>query len=70
MNIVIFSLTALIVYGILQYGYKLWKKAELEDKMSELEEIDTDNENILEYKKTHKGDINKKRKTIKQFYEE
>jgi hypothetical protein len=70
MNVIIFSLTVLVMYGIISYAYKLWKRADLQEKMGDLEEIDTQNESILQYKKSHKGSYNKKRKTIKNFYEE
>ena len=67
MNVVIFSLTILAMYGIIAYAYKAWKRAEVEDKMEEIEEIEHQHAEILAFKKVHKGDVKKKRKTIKDF---
>ena len=70
MNIIIFSLTVLALYGIIRIGYNAFKNADLEEKMEDLDFIDEQHEDILQYKTTYKGNNNKKRKAIKSFYEE
>ena len=70
MNILIFSLTVLVIYGILSKGHKAWKSADIHEKMEEIEDIEEQNAEILEFKKAHKGDLNKKRKNIKKFNKE
>ena len=70
MNIIIFSLTVLLFYGILVKGYKAYKNADIEDKMEEIEGLEELNEEILDFKKAHKGDREKQRKIIKDFNKE
>ena len=68
--IVLYSLTALLCYGIIVKAYKAFKNADIEEKMEEIENIEEQNGKIIEFKKIHKGNINKKRKKIKDFTKE
>lgn len=70
MNIIIFCLTILACYGIITLSAKAWKKADVSDKMEEIEDIEELNKKIKEFKKTHKGDLNKKREVIEDFKQE
>lgn len=70
MNIVIFCLTILACCGIITKAYKAWKRADLKEKMLELEEISNDYDDIIQYKKNYKGKPKVKRKAIKNFYKE
>ena len=49
---------------------KEYKKADIEDKMEEIEDLEELNEEILAFKKVHKGDREKQRKIIKDFNKE
>jgi len=70
MSIIIFSLTVLLGYVILTKAYKALKKADIEDKMKETKDLEKHEAEILEFKKVHDGDLNEKRKTIKNFTKE
>lgn len=71
MNVVIFSLTILAVYAIMSKAYQSWKRADLKEKMSDLQEINTQHEEIIQFKKKYKtGQAKKQHKTIKNFYKE
>jgi hypothetical protein len=75
MNIFIFCLTILAMYGILRYAHKAWKRAEyteegqtkIRDRMEEIEDLEQNYENIIDFNKSHKGSIKKKQKTIDKF---
>ena len=67
MNIGIFCLTIFATYGIINIAYKAWKRADLKEKMKDIEEIETQYDDIKIFKKKHKGDINKKQQTVKNF---
>lgn len=70
MGLVIFCLTILLTYGIINAAYKKFKSLQIEEKMEDIETTEEDAEKILAFKKKHKGDINKKRKIIKDFKKE
>jgi len=78
MNIFIICLTILLIYGILHTVYKAWKAPEYTDerqkkireKMEEIEETEEAYNNVVNFKKTHKGNLNKKQKTIETFTKE
>ncbi len=70
MNVLIFSLTILAIYGILSYAYRAWNRADINEKMSEIEELERANEYIKEFKKAHKGNREKQRQVIKDFNKE
>ena len=66
MNIFIFCLTILAVYGILRLAYGAWKIADIKDTMEEIEEVEENYKNIGKFNKEHKS-INKKNKTVENF---
>lgn len=70
MNIIIFSLTILVIYGIMTYAYSAIKNADIKEKMEEIEDIEKQCETIKEFKKTHKGDLKKQKETITTFTKE
>lgn len=70
MNILIFCLTLLVCCGILSYAHKKWKEADVKEKMEEIEGIEHLEAQVFQFKKAHKGDLNKKKNNIKNFTEE
>ena len=70
MNIVIFCLTIALIYGIICYSAKLWRKADIKEKMEEIAELEEKYDNVKAFKKIHKGNLKEKRKTIKSFIKE
>ena len=67
MNILIFSLTILAMYGIIVYSFKLWKNADIKEKMQDIENTEENYKDIIKFKKAHKGNITKKEEVIKDF---
>lgn len=66
MNIIIFSLTILGVYGILRLAYRAWKIACITEEMDNIEEVEKNYEKIVKFNKEHKS-INKKKETVENF---
>ena len=67
MNIIIFSLTILSMYGILRYAYKAYQRADIKETMENIKETEENYNNVVEFIKTHKGSIKQKNKTIDKF---
>lgn len=70
LQIVLYSLTSLLCYGIMVKAYKAYKNADIEEKMEEIKNIEEQEGVIIEFKKIHKGNINKKRQKIDKFIKE
>ena len=78
MNIFIFCLTILAIYGILVMLYKALKNPEYTDetqkkireRMEEIKETEDTYNNVVKFKKTHKGNLKKKQQTIETFTKE
>lgn len=70
MNILIFCLTTLAVYAILSRSYKAWNHADVEDKMTEIIDLEKVSSDIKTFKKSHKGSAEKKRQIINKFKQE
>ena len=70
MNIIIFCLTILVIYGIIAKTIKAYKKLDIKQKMEDIEETEENYENVVKFKKAHKGDLKKKKKIIKTFTKE
>ena len=70
MNVVIFSLTILAIYGIINFSYKLWKRADIKEKKREIDDIYIQEAEIRTFKKAHKGNRKQQRKNIKNFNKE
>ena len=69
------------MYGILRKAYQAFIKADeaekkqkkkeyIEIRMEEIEEIEEDYNDVAKFKKEHKGNLDKKKETIKQFTKE
>ena len=78
MNIIILCLTILAGYGIILYAYKAYLRADKEEntedaqekiheRMEEIKETEENYAEVVQFKKTHKGNIEKKEKTINEF---
>ena len=70
MIVVTFCLTVLIIYGILTFAYKEWKRLEVRNKMEEIKETEKTDRIISEFKKAHRGNLGKKRDNINKFKQE
>ena len=67
MNVIIFSLTILVIYGIMMYAYKAWNRADIKEKMNEIKETEKIYEDVMEFKKEHGKNIDRKKDTVEQF---
>ena len=70
MNILIFCLTILACWGIIRIALKAWNKADINEKMEELTEVEKNYDSIVDFKKTHKGNFVKKQDSINKFTKE
>lgn len=70
MTVIILCLTVLIIYGILTYAYKLWNRAGVTEKMEEIRETEKANKIINDFRKAHRGNLDKKRDNINKFKQE
>ena len=70
MNIIIFCLTILVIYGIIAKTIKAYKKLDIKQRMEDIEETEENYENVVKFKKAHKGNIEKKKQTIETFTKE
>ncbi len=78
MNVIIFSLTIIAAYGIILYAYKAYQRADkaenteethdkIHERMEEIKETEENYAEVVQFKKSHKGNIEKKQDTIDKF---
>ena len=78
MNLFIFSLTIALGYGIILYAYRAFQRADkaehtedthdkINERMEDIKETEENYNNVVNFKKDHKGNIEKKQDTIDKF---
>lgn len=69
MNVIIFSLTILAMYAIIQHAFKAWKKADLEEQMVRIKVTEENYEDIKKFTANHGSNLQHKKRTIDKFLE-
>jgi hypothetical protein len=67
MNIIIFCLTILGMYGIITYAWKAWNNSDIKDRMSDIENQEMQYQRVKVFKKDHRGLTPKQEKELNEF---
>ena len=67
MNIIILCLTILICWGIIRIALKAFDKADMHERMNEVEEVEKDYAEVKGFKAAHPGTTKNKQKVVDDF---